>query len=446
MPTFRSVAFFLSALLAAGLSTAGVCGERVIVLTSYPEEVFSRFEAAYEHAHPGVDVEVLWRTPHDALEHLSRTGNGDVDVFWAASPRTFRSLADLGLLDSRDVDRSGIPDSVGPLPLVDPSHRFHAFELASFGIVSDPAAFAALGSRVPGNWSDLTDPRLENRVGFPVPSRVGFATALVDGILQATGWREGWALIGRLGANSRLALSGGTSIVDDVRNGHTAAGVTIDFFAQAAIAKEHRLEFRHPAAAGSSLGHAAVLRSAPHRAGAVRFVSFLLSPEGQHLLAEPGIRRIAIHPAAHQGARFPLDPYQDLAAPMLRFDTDLAAARAPTVSALFDALVTRRQHALRAAWRAWEQARRDDAASSTPASMAALGEAEDLLSRLPLTAEAAGRAPLRTIFERRRSSPEAEAEAAAIESSWTAFFDENARLALERLAALRTGTGTGSKP
>src|SRR5690606_2000727 len=44
--------------------------DSVVVMTSYPDNVIARFEAAFEQAHPEIDMQVLWRSSGDAMAWL----------------------------------------------------------------------------------------------------------------------------------------------------------------------------------------------------------------------------------------------------------------------------------------------------------------------------------------------------------------------------------------
>jgi hypothetical protein len=79
----------LCAAVALILTTTGtVFGleSRVAVVTSYPEEMMSRFEAAFERANSGVDVQFIWKQSRDALPYLQGAGREEADVYWAPSP------------------------------------------------------------------------------------------------------------------------------------------------------------------------------------------------------------------------------------------------------------------------------------------------------------------------------------------------------------------------
>src|SRR5450830_2143568 len=79
-----SFLFFLSKLAAAA--------EKVVVLTSYPQEVVTQFEAAFEQAYPQYRLEVLWRQSRDAMSYLHQP-HRPVDVYWTPAQRNFAVLA-----------------------------------------------------------------------------------------------------------------------------------------------------------------------------------------------------------------------------------------------------------------------------------------------------------------------------------------------------------------
>lgn len=118
---------------AASMATAPLRAEPrpVVVLTSYPDEVASRFKAAFEKTHPEFHLNVLWRKSVDALAYLRGPQQSQVDVYWSASPRTFATLAKEGALRRLDVDRTGLPDRLGSTALADPDGYYVATEVGT---------------------------------------------------------------------------------------------------------------------------------------------------------------------------------------------------------------------------------------------------------------------------------------------------------------------------
>jgi len=83
------------------------------VMTSYPQPVVMVMQQAFEDAHPGIELNILWRRPHDALSLLLQEKSSDVDVIWMPSVRTFLSLKAQGKLAKLQQNREGLPILLG---------------------------------------------------------------------------------------------------------------------------------------------------------------------------------------------------------------------------------------------------------------------------------------------------------------------------------------------
>ena len=363
----------LAALAATPLALSGVAGARprqpVVVVTAYPEEVTSRFEAAFEKAQPDYRLQLVWRMPHDALPYLLAAGQSGADVYWSASPRTFAALKKDGALRALALDRNGLPARIGGTELTDPDGYYTATEMAGYGFVFDARRLAALGLNAPQDWADLAAPGWHGQIALPIPARVGFAPVMVDIVLQALGWERGWALWSAIAGNAVLVGNGSTFITDEVGSGRRALGLTIDFFAVAAIANGAALRFAYPRHGGLNPAHIAITASAPHPDGALAFARFVLSDAGQTLLATPAIRKLPVRPAVY--AQLPADqfnPFDAARAGGYDYDDRRGQSRLSLVAALFEqtlvaehtqrAELWRRLHAAEAAGRPVAEARR----------------------------------------------------------------------------------------
>lgn len=403
-----------------------LAAEPLVVLTNYHDDVTLRHKAAFERLHPDVDVQFVHRSGAAATRHLLEDAPGTIDVYWAAGHRGFAALRDADAL----TPLTGLDADAALLPLSDPAGRFLATEVALYGIAYHPGAFARAGLDVPRDWSDLVDRRLTGRVLLPVPSRVGFAGVLVDGILQTRGWQEGWALLLRIAARARLAEKGSTYLVDEILAGRADAGLCIDFVARIAIDRDSALAFHQPATGGLSVAYAAVPAGAPHPDAARRFIAFLRSPAGQRLLLAPDIGRLPVRTDVFLAtAKHPL---ADSDAPALRYDRELGARRAGLVSALFDVAITQRHADLVDAWLRLDAARaRTDGDATARAQV--LDEAEHLLSTVPLTASESADPALAARFD---GPYRGAATAAAVLAAWRDDMDQRTRAALRLLETL----------
>lgn len=390
-----------TALLAVGRQALAAAPARVTVMTAYPEEVMARVEAAFERAHPQYRLHLLWRMPHDALPYLRQPGQGGVDVYWSASPRTFDQLKAAGAFQPLGITTAGLPDRIGGSLLADPDGYYRATEMAGFGFVANPDALAALGVAPPDDWPALADPRLAGRIALPNPARVGFAPVLVDIVLQAYGWERGWALWSEIAGLSNWVGRGGTSVSDEVVSGRAAVGVSIDFFVASAMANGAPLRFIYPAHGGINPAHVAITASSANPEGARAFAAFVLSGQGQRILTHPDIRKLPVRPEAYAG--LPADyhrPFEAAARGAYDYDNSAGRDRLALVASLFEqqfvighetrAALWRRLHAAEGAGRELGVVRRQLCA---PALSEAEAASPALLARFRERLEGADEAP-----------------------------------------------------
>ena len=388
------------------LSGNVLAATKVVVLTSYPQEVITQFEAAFEQAYPQYQLDIQWRQSRDAMSYLHQP-HAAVDVYWAPAQRNFAVLAKEGAFRQLDLDLSGLPQKIGGFQISDPDGYYLATEIAGFGMAYHPAELKRLGLPEPRDWKALTSPTYLDHVVLPIPSKVGYAPMLIDTLLQGYGWEQGWGILTELAANASLAGAGATFISDDVGSGKYPVGATIDFFAVSAIANGKPLRFAYPEKVGYSPAHVAIFQEATQLEGARAFASFVLSEQGQKLLFHPDIRKLPVRPAtyANKPAGY-FDPF--VAAQHAAYDYDLAAglARQELVSALFDALITRHHAALKSMWAAIRQAEK-----KAPKD-ARLQQARALANWLPLTVNEANDGALQQAFIKRSQNTE------VIEAGW----------------------------
>ncbi|MCB5189250.1 extracellular solute-binding protein [Methylobacillus arboreus] len=320
---------------------------KVIVMTSYPQEVVSQFEAAFEQQYPQYKLEVLWRQSRDAMAYFKDSSH-PVDVYWTPAQRNFAQLEKMQAFQPLKLDLAGLPAAVNGFALREGNHI--ATEIAGYGIVVNPQALANAGLPVPKSWEDLASPALQGKVALPVPSKVGYAPPLIDILLQGHGWQTGWNLLQQIAANAELVTSGATFVSDDVANGRLFAGLTIDFFTASAIANGAPLQFVYPAVTGYSPAHLGIMKNAANPEGAQAFSTFVLSDQGQRLLFHPDIRKLPVRPAVYADkppAYF--NPFENN--PAFVYDSRRGLARQDTTNALFDAVITLNLNALQNAVR-----------------------------------------------------------------------------------------------
>lgn len=208
--------------------------------------------------------------------------------------------------------------------------------VSTFGICYNKDRLQELGVDVPTRWDDLANPKLLGQVGAADPTKSGSIAKAYEMIIQQKiqqavlaagyseqdisrfeqafdqakgkpwevpssvpahyqqaiegGWRQGLQLIGRIAGNARYFTDSASKVPIDVSKGDAAMGLAIDFYGRYQAENSRapdgteRMVFVTPVGGSSvSSDPVSLLRGAPHRELAVRFMTYLLSEDGQKL-------------------------------------------------------------------------------------------------------------------------------------------------------------------
>lgn len=240
----------------------------------------------------------------------------DIDIFWGGGVYDHSKQASKGFAVDGGVQQRHpeylqehiIPERFGGDVFYDRQGRFYGTCLASFGICYNPDRVAAMTpDTVPDTWMSLGEPRFLNTLAVSDPTKSGSANKCYEAILQqcmqeavkklgnekagvAAGWLEGFNLIKRIVANSRLITDGASQVPREISAGNAAAGMAIDTYGLSEQQWSEEVQgvpsIRYlPPRGGSAVSAdpVQILRGAPNRKAAEAFVDFLLSVEGQKL-------------------------------------------------------------------------------------------------------------------------------------------------------------------
>ena len=408
--------------LSIGLqSLNSFAAETLTVMTSYPEEVVSRFEEAFEKSHPDIQLQILWRRSHDALNYLQQAQSNNVDVYWTPAPENFLKLKTQKQFAPLKLDRTDLPTQLKDSLLADPDGFYTAHETAGYGLFVNPEALKQLGVNEPSTWQDLSNPQLQGKVILPVPSKVGYAPMLTDQLLQHAGWQAGWNTWQAIAANSQLVQQRGNFVTEEVTSGRAAVGLTMDFFAASTIASGGIGKFIYPRQTAFNPAHIAIFAKSQHPQAAQQFVDFILSDAGQTLLFNPAIRKLPVHPSVYTHAPVGYTNPFTLAV-SAQYDPNKGIQRFALTNALFDAAITRPHTALIMAAQAIHAASK----VVTPLTQAKLDEAKAAFNALPIPELAGDDALVLACKQRALTNTDNATNACnQAEQAWDRFFAAN---------------------
>ncbi|MCL1920478.1 MAG: extracellular solute-binding protein [Kiritimatiellaeota bacterium] len=301
-------------------------------------------------AKPAPDGETLWRAfrASDAPDEISC----QMDVFFGGGEYDHQKAQRQGLtvpawkggppagLFEDAEGRVLIPKAVNGE--VWRGEAFYGTVLSAFGICYNKDRLADLGiAAPPRTWEDLADARYFGQLALADPTKSGSVAKAFEMIVHAQcakavaaagftreaiaaheaavkdappayhaaieqGWVDGVNLLRRIGANALYFSDSSSKVPVDVSMGVAAAGIAIDFMGrfQSEMSTPHGqepvMEYVNPEAGSSMTADPlSLLRGAPSRELAVRFIEFVLGEDGQKLWnykagAPGGPRRFAL--------------------------------------------------------------------------------------------------------------------------------------------------------
>jgi phosphoglycerate transport regulatory protein PgtC len=413
--------------LSAGAASAN---EKIMVITSFPDSMTGPIEAGFEAANPQFDLEVLNKKTSAGVKFIQEiAGANTADIFWASAPDAFEVLKSDGLLADVTIKSEGIPDKIGAYPMNDPDGKYYGFAGAGYGIMWNERYLKANGLEPAAEWDDLAKPEYHGHVGMSAPSRSGTTHLTVETVLQGDGWDAGWAKWKRIAGNFSTVTERSFGVPDGVNTGNFGLGIVIDFFGFSSKASGFPVDFQYPTITALVPANVAVVENAPNEAGAIAFIEYLLTPEGQEVLLDPAIMRLPINPATYANAPegFP-NPFEDSTiGATVKFDVAKSGARYNLVNSMFDVMITYRLDDLRDTVAAIQKAEAIHADGNNAAAKAKIAEARALVDANPIDEAKSLDAEFAAIFtkKRKKATDKVGERQAEVEARWDAMVVEN---------------------
>jgi ABC-type Fe3+ transport system substrate-binding protein len=299
-----------------------------------------------------------------------RPEGGDFDIFFGGGTDPYLEFCELGItfpFKLPEAQLSQLPKEIGGIPLYEQSFNWYGTSLTSFGILYNRVLLKKLGLPTPVAWEDLADAKFFGLTSLADPRYSGSMRMMLEIILQGYGWEKGFDLIIRMGANAPSFVHNASQAVREVTLGEAACGLAIDFYAWAEIEAGGRDKMGFVMPSGLTVMNPdsiCILRGAPHVELAERFVTFVMSEEGQRLWVLPvgvpggprehALRRMAILPSVYdkykEQAVITGNPFEMKI--VMKYDREKGGARKDLINDLVGALVIDTHAELKKAYKA----------------------------------------------------------------------------------------------
>ena len=426
----RPNVWFLSCVL--WLIASGAAAKDVVIVTSFPKELFETYKKTFEAKNPGINVVINSKQTNAGVTYLRETkAKPEADIFWVSAPDAFQTLDADGLLEKYAPPKeimARIPAKIGNFPIHDPDGKYFGFAISGYGLMWNKNYLKAHKMTPPKEWTDLANPRYYNHLIISAPSRSGTTHLTVETILQAYGWEKGWALLLNAGGNMGSITERSFGVPEAVISGQYGIGVVIDFFGLSAIASGQPVEFAYPSLTSVVPASVGIVKNGPNPQEARAFVNYLLSEAGQTVLFSPEIARLPVIPDLY--AKAPKDYPNPFKKKMggVDFKDELSSGRRDVVNSLYDHIITFRHKELRNAWKSIYTA--EEALAKSTSANAAQGksmvaEARRLATQMPISDKRASEKEISGAF-RSKSGLKAQ-----LETEWENFARANYAKAME---------------
>jgi iron(III) transport system substrate-binding protein len=273
----------------AGCGTAsGTAAQTITLYNGQHEQTADALVSAFEKA-TGIVVNIR-SDEEDALadEIVTEGSHSPADVFFTENSPPLESLQAKGLLAK--VDSSTLSHT--PAKYNSPGGDWVGVSARVSVLIYNPSLISA--SQLPTHVSQLAEPKYKGKLAL-APQETDFQP-IVTSYLRAHGKSAtlNWLKATYANASGHVYLDNET-IADEVNRGAVAFGIVNQYYwyrlrAEIGVSNVHS-DITHFAAGDPGyvvdVSGAAILKSSTHQAAAQKFLAFLVSKQGQSIIADP---------------------------------------------------------------------------------------------------------------------------------------------------------------
>ena len=266
-----------AALIGLGLAFAGSAhADAITVYSAGPKGLIDNLAKGYT-AKSGTEVNVFQGTTGQVMARMeAEAANPVVDVLISASWET-----------ASDFEKRGWLVKYTPAK----TETVPAFLKTEYAVAQGVSALALVwnknsGVAKPTDWADLAKPEYKDLVTMPDPAQSGSSFELVAGLRSLNGGKMD--LFRSLSANGTIVPGANAQALNPVMQGAKAVVFgAVDYIAMGSAAKGEAIEVVFPSS-GTIIAPrpAMILNWTKNEAGAKGFMDYMLSDEGQAMVAK----------------------------------------------------------------------------------------------------------------------------------------------------------------
>jgi iron(III) transport system substrate-binding protein len=261
------------------MAATGQAKDKLILYTSMKESLIGELKKAFEAKNPGVEMDYQSAGAGKLMAKIAaerESGKILADALWTSEVPDFYQLKTDGLLLSYVSPE--VKNILNPFDDFDGS--FTPARLGTLGVAYN----TRLIKTPPAAWKDLTGEAFKGTYGIANPGLSGTAYMSVAALVNAFGWEYFEALK----KNGAKMGKGSGQVVDDTASGDLSASLAVDYITNDKIEKGATIALAYPPEMLVIPSPIAVFKNSPNIEAAKKFVDFLISKEGQEIIAKEG--------------------------------------------------------------------------------------------------------------------------------------------------------------
>jgi iron(III) transport system substrate-binding protein len=275
----RLIAVGMALAVLFGFGPVALAGEKLMVYTSMKESLIGKLRDAFAKKHPEVAFDYYSAGAGKLMAKVAaerQAGKLTVDVLWHSEVPDFYQLKKEGVWEKYVSPEAKFVEST----VKDPEGAFTPARLGTLGIAYNTKKITV----APKSWEDMLDARFKD--GFAIANPALSGTAMMSVALLVNTF--GWDYIQKLKANGTKIGAGSGQVVDDTASGDFKASLAPDYIAIDKIKKGANMGLAYPKEMLVVPSPIAIFKGTPNLKAAQKFVDFLLSKDGQTIVASEG--------------------------------------------------------------------------------------------------------------------------------------------------------------
>lgn len=270
--------FFAAALLVSMIfvSSAAMAGEKLTVYTSMKDSLIGALKDEFLKKNPDIEFDAYVAGAGKLMAKIAaerESGKLVVDVLWHSEVPDFYQLKKEGVLQPYKSPNLKYVES----PVKEPDGYFTPVRNGTLGIVYNTHFIKT----APKNWKDVLGKDYQDAFGVADPALSGTAYGSVAALVKLYGWKY----FEDIQKNGGILGKGSGQVIDDTAMGDLVACIGVDYITMAKIKKGATLAMSYPKETIVLPSPVAIINGTKNLSAAQKFIDFLLSKEGQQIIA-----------------------------------------------------------------------------------------------------------------------------------------------------------------